>query len=122
MNASLKPIDAFGPRHIGPSAHQIQELLEAIGRSSLEDLCDHAVPEGIRCRGALDAACGEALTETEALARLRAMIGENEVLESFIGMGHTARTRRPSSSETSLKTQGGIRNTRPIGRDQPGAS
>ena len=85
MNASLKPIDAFGPRHIGPSAHQIQEMLEAIGRSSLEDLCDHAVPEGIRYRGALDAACGEALTETEALARLRAMIGENEVLKALKG-------------------------------------
>ena len=52
MNASLKPIDAFGPRHIGPSAHR-RDAQEAIGRSSLEDLCDHAVPEGIRYRGTL---------------------------------------------------------------------
>ena len=106
MNASLKPIDAFGPRHIGPSAHQIQEMLEAIGRSSLEDLCDHAVPEGIRYRGALDAACGEALTETEALARLRAMIGENEVLKSFIGMGYYGTHTPPVIQRNVLENPG----------------
>ena len=106
MNASLKPIDAFGPRHIGPSAHQIQEMLEAIGRSSLEDLCDHVVPEGIRYRGALDAACGEALTETEALARLRAMIGENEVLKSFIGMGYYGTHTPPVIQRNVLENPG----------------
>ena len=109
MNASLKPIDAFAPPHRS-SAHQFKD---ARSHRPLEPrgFCDHAVPEGIRYRGALDAACGEALTETEALARLRAMIGENEVLKSFIGMGYYG-THAPVIQRNVLENQGGIRNTR----------
>jgi glycine dehydrogenase len=88
MNASLNPIDAFAPRHIGPNATDIETMLEAIGRSSLDDLCDYAVPSTIRYQGDLSEACGDALSETEALAHLRALIGQNKVLKSFIGMGY----------------------------------
>ena len=88
MNASLKPTDAFAPRHIGPNADDIQTMLEAIGRTSLDDLCDYAIPDSIRYQGDLDATCGDALSETEALAHLRSLIGQNRVLKSFIGMGY----------------------------------
>ena len=95
MNASLNPIDAFAPRHIGPNATDIENMLEAIGRSSLDDLCDYAVPTTIRYQGDLSAACGDALSETEALAHLRSLIGQNKVLKSFIGMGYYG-THTPS--------------------------
>ena len=77
MNASLNPIDAFAPRHIGPNATDIENMLEAIGRSSLDDLCDYAVPATIRYQGDLSASCGEALSETEALAHLRSLVGRS---------------------------------------------
>ena len=95
MNASLNPTDAFAPRHIGPNANDIQRMLEAIGRTSLDDLCDYAVPNSIRYQGDLSASCGDALSETEALDQLRALIGQNKVLKSFIGMGYYG-THTPS--------------------------
>lgn len=88
MSLNLDPTDSFARRHIGPRGEEIEKMLSSVGRSSLDDLCEHAIPQAIRYQGDLSEACGEALSESQALAHLKAMIGNNKVLTSYIGMGY----------------------------------
>ena len=76
----------FARRHIGPSALEIQKMLEALGVSSLEELIAEALPSTIRQQQPLD--FGAALSESEALARLREIAARNEVMTSLIGQGY----------------------------------
>jgi glycine dehydrogenase len=80
------PPDRFANRHIGPDAGESRAMLEALGFGALEDFIAAVVPAGIRQERAL--ALPAALSETEALARLRAIAGRNQVHRSFIGMGY----------------------------------
>jgi oxygen-independent coproporphyrinogen-3 oxidase len=59
---ALDPAGSFAARHIGPRADETARMLTAIGRSSLEELVDAAVPEAVRDREPLrvPAAQGEA--------------------------------------------------------------
>jgi glycine dehydrogenase len=77
---------AFASRHIGPSPAEAAEMLKALGKGTLDELIDQVVPEAIRQRSALKLPA--ALTEEQALARLRGIMGRNRVLRSFIGMGY----------------------------------
>ena len=76
----------FIPRHIGPRQHEIDEMLEAVGASSLDDLIDKVVPKAIRYQGSLD--LPEPLSERNTLSDLRQMAGRNRVFTSMIGMGY----------------------------------
>ncbi len=76
----------FIARHIGPGPDEQARMLEALGLSSLDELVDLVVPASIRWDKPLD--LGAAVSETEALARLRAMAGRNEIYTSLIGMGY----------------------------------
>ncbi len=60
-------------------------MLQTLGCSSLDELIDQVVPEGIRSREALN--LPPALSEEQALRRMRQMMGRNKVLRSFIGLG-----------------------------------
>ena len=82
------PTDTFARRHIGPREHEFADMLAAIGCDSFEQLIDRAVPQAIRYDGDLNAVCGEAMGETEALAKLGEMMSANRVLKSFIGLGY----------------------------------
>ena len=82
----LSPSDSFIPRHIGPSAAEIQAMLEAIGIDSLDQLADRAVPESIRLRRPLE--IGPARGEFETLQSLHAVAKRNRVVRSCIGMGY----------------------------------
>ena len=75
----------FQDRHIGPDSADIDQMLRAIGSSSLGDLVDETVPSGIR-DDSLD--LPEALTEVEAVARLRTLADRNGAARSMIGMGY----------------------------------
>ena len=77
---------SFLPRHIGPTASEQSEMLESIGRESLDSLISEAVPEGIRMDGEMD--LPPALTEQDALTWLRSWMSKNEVHKSFIGQGY----------------------------------
>ncbi|MEQ1750021.1 MAG: aminomethyl-transferring glycine dehydrogenase [Prosthecobacter sp.] len=77
---------AFAPRHIGPSAKETASMLQTLGVSSLDDLIDQVVPEGIRQHGELS--LPEPLSEEHALRRLRQIMERNKVLRSFIGLGY----------------------------------
>jgi glycine dehydrogenase len=82
----LGPSDPFGPRHTGSGAADRAAQLEALGLSSLDKLIDETVPASIRLRRPLD--LPSAQSETEALADLRHLAGQNQVFRSYIGMGY----------------------------------
>ena len=78
--------DRFASRHIGVNEQQIQQMLDVLGISSIEELIDQTVPAVIRLNRSLQ--LPEALTESEALAKLKAIAAKNQVFRSFIGMGY----------------------------------
>ncbi len=82
----LENHSAFVERHIGPNDTEIEQMLHAIGRESLDAMTDAIVPARIKSPTAL--ALPAAITEVEALAKIRAIAGRNEVFRSFIGQGY----------------------------------
>ena len=83
----LEHDDAFASRHIGVvDPADTQQMLDAIGFSSLEELLDAAVPESIRDRRALG--LPPATSEAEVAGELRELAGRNRVLSSMIGLGY----------------------------------
>jgi glycine dehydrogenase len=77
---------SFTRRHIGPSPRDIQAMLETVGADSLEDLIGQTVPASIRLSKPL--IVNSALSETEALARMREIASRNQVFTSLIGLGY----------------------------------
>ena len=75
----------FAQRHIGPSAEEQQQMLTAVGYSSLDELTEAALPP-VAAAPPLD--LPPALTEAGALAELRRLAGRNQVLTSMIGLGY----------------------------------
>ncbi len=82
----LEQHDAFIHRHIGPDDSEIARMLRVVGFDSLDALVDAIVPAGIRQKNPL--ALPPAITETEALAKIRAIADKNEVFRTFIGQGY----------------------------------
>src|SRR5436309_5727510 len=78
--------DLFQERHIGPSAEEQAAMLGTLGYDSLDEFIDAVVPADIRLRGALRTP--EAITEQEALERLRLLAAQNQVFRSYLGMGY----------------------------------
>ncbi|MGE3312201.1 MAG: glycine dehydrogenase, partial [Limisphaerales bacterium] len=83
---TANPTGSFARRHVGPRPSEIGEMVRVCGFETLEGLVDAAVPPGIRSRKPMNLPA--ALTETEALARLREIADRNRVFRSFIGMGY----------------------------------
>ncbi|MBN8248239.1 MAG: aminomethyl-transferring glycine dehydrogenase [Verrucomicrobia bacterium] len=78
--------DTFVRRHVGPDADEQDAMVRFLGFPSRDALVDAAVPASIRMEHPLE--LPPALTEHEALARLRQMASRNQVFRSFIGMGY----------------------------------
>ncbi len=76
----------FAGRHIGPSPADEAKMLEAIGVSSLDELIEQTVPRTIRQRAPLD--LGPAMSEAQALRKLRSVASKNKVMTSLIGQGY----------------------------------
>ncbi|MBS1834670.1 MAG: glycine dehydrogenase (aminomethyl-transferring), partial [Acidobacteria bacterium] len=77
----------FTRRHIGPSPSDIQAMLATVGAASMQDLIAQTVPHSIRQKHPLD--LGQpGLSETEALAAIRAIAAKNQVFTSLLGMGY----------------------------------
>ena len=83
----LEGTDEFIGRHIGPSPAEQAVMLDAVGAPSLAALIDQTVPASIRLDAPLD--LPGAVTERDALARLRAVAAENVVMTSLIGQGYS---------------------------------
>lgn len=75
------------PRHIGPNASDVKEMLQALQVDSIESLIDQCIPASIRKRDKLG--IGDALTEQESLEKLKGYANKNKMYRSFIGMGYT---------------------------------
>ncbi|MBB5675858.1 aminomethyl-transferring glycine dehydrogenase [Xanthomonas arboricola] len=87
--SSLRDLEhhsAFVERHIGPNDAEIAQMLEVVGHASLDAMTDAIVPGNIKSPAAL--ALPEAITEEEALAKIRAIASKNQVQRSFIGQGY----------------------------------
>jgi glycine dehydrogenase len=82
----LEHHDAFIERHIGPNDDEIEHMLAVVGQRSLETLVDAIVPKSIKLNAPL--ALPGAMTEEDALARIRAIAAKNQVFRSFIGTGY----------------------------------
>lgn len=76
----------FIQRHIGLTADDIQQMLEVLGLSSLDDLIDKTVPRAIRLNQSLQLPPAE--SEYAALGKLKQIAAKNQVYRSFIGMGY----------------------------------
>ncbi|WP_109124983.1 aminomethyl-transferring glycine dehydrogenase [Dyella sp. C11] len=88
-NPSLRDLehhDAFIERHIGPNEAEIATMLSVVGYESLEAMTDAIVPGKIKSPAPL--ALPSAITEVEALAKIRAIADKNQVFRSFIGQGY----------------------------------
>ena len=85
--SQLEHTGAFIERHIGPSQEQQAAMLKATGASSLHDLIASIVPADIQLPS--PPAVGDALTEHQALAELKAIASQNLRYKSCIGMGYT---------------------------------
>ena len=77
---------SFARRHIGPSPRDVQEMLRGVGAESLDELMAQTLPNSIRQAAPLDV--GPALSETEALERVREIAARNQVKTSLIGTGY----------------------------------
>ncbi len=85
--AQLEQSEDFIRRHIGPDEAEMAQMLESVGASSLDDLIEQTVPASIRLKQPL--AIGDAVTEQQALAGLKAVAAKNVINRSFIGMGYS---------------------------------
>ena len=86
MSTTSADLPAFAGRHIGPRDEDIATMLSVVGRTSLDDLLDAAVPDGIRALEALD--IEPAASEAAVVAELREVAARNRRVTSMIGLGY----------------------------------
>ncbi len=84
---ALESAAPFARRHIGPDAAEQQHMLSALGKESMDELLQAALPDSIRQAKGLD--LPPALSEVQALAALRAMADRNSPLAPMIGLGYS---------------------------------
>jgi glycine dehydrogenase len=102
--APLTGADSFVPRHVGPSAAEVQEMLGHLGYATLDDLIDATIPEAIRFRRPLAIHAGR--SEHEALAALRAIAGKNRIFRSYLGYGYNDTLTPPVIQRNILENPG----------------
>jgi glycine dehydrogenase len=76
----------FVRRHVGPGHSQTEQMVEALGRASLDAVIDEAVPKAIRMTDPLD--LPPALSEVEVVDELRAIAAKNRPMVQMIGLGY----------------------------------
>ena len=92
LMSTLKPLgelenpSEFIARHIGISAADEQHMLSVIGEASRRALIESIVPRSIARAQAMDLPAP--VTEAAALAELKSMAQQNQLLKSFIGQGY----------------------------------
>ena len=92
--------DRFVDRHIGPDARDVLQMLEVLGRGSLDALIDATVPAGIRLKRPLDLPPGR--SEYGLLQELQQIAAKNQVFRNFIGMGYSDTVTPAASAPMTL--------------------
>lgn len=85
--------NAFVHRHLGKDANEQQALLQTVGFDDLDSFVDAVVPKAVRLNKDLD--LPKAMSEHNALAKLRTMADNITVAKSYIGQGYSP-TRLPA--------------------------
>lgn len=86
MNITLSPTDIFEPRHIGPNEEETNEMLAAIGVTSMDELIEQTIPAKIRLETPMNIA--KASTEYETINSIRSIAARNKQFRSLIGAGY----------------------------------
>ncbi|MDE3057090.1 MAG: aminomethyl-transferring glycine dehydrogenase [Bacteroidota bacterium] len=86
MNTFQFAEEQFQSRHIGPAENDVQEMLDAVGVRSLDELVDQTVPGNIRLKSPLR--LPEAVSEYSFLGSLHTLAKQNVVYKSYIGLGY----------------------------------
>lgn len=86
MTVNLTTANEFIARHIGPRQEDEQHMLASLGFDSLEALSASVIPESIKGTSVLGLEDG--LSEAEALAKIKAIAGQNQLFKTYIGQGY----------------------------------
>lgn len=79
----------FPQRHIGPNADEVRAMVSTLGKKTLDEVMKDVVPASVRRAKPLTLSrFPVALSEYEALERLKAVASKNTIARSFIGMGY----------------------------------
>lgn len=78
--------DRFVNRHLGPRANEINEMLEYVGVSSLDELIAQTIPANIRLKEPLK--LKEGLSERQYYREILKLASKNKVFNTYIGMGY----------------------------------
>ncbi|MBL9140872.1 MAG: aminomethyl-transferring glycine dehydrogenase [Phycisphaerae bacterium] len=93
-SAPLDPNDTFARRHLGPTLAEEQQMLAALGFTTMAQLIDAAIPSGIRMRRELqiddptNAQKFPARGEAETLTAIQKLAEQNQVWRTYLGMGY----------------------------------
>ena len=100
----FKHPDKFVNRHIGPNDVEINEMVETIGVSSLDNLMGEIVPEHIWLKKELN--IDPALSEFEYIEILKNIAQKNKVYKSYIGAGYYPTITPPVIQRNVLENPG----------------
>ena len=81
----MKPY-SFVDRHVGPRAEQLDELLQTVGATSVEQLIQETIPADIRLKKPL--VLPEPLSEYEYLNHIEGLAQKNKRFKNYIGLGY----------------------------------
>ncbi|MBS1517690.1 MAG: aminomethyl-transferring glycine dehydrogenase [Bacteroidetes bacterium] len=96
--------DRFVNRHIGPDEKEINEMLEVIGVSSVDELIDQTVPAHIRNTAELR--LEEPVSEYDFIINLKQTAAKNKIFKSYIGMGYYPSITPPVIQRNILENPG----------------
>jgi glycine dehydrogenase len=86
MTISLDTRNEFIARHIGPRERDIVAMLQQLGYDSLEAMSASVIPDSIKGTSVLN--LPEGLSETAALAEIKAIADKNKQFKTYIGQGY----------------------------------
>lgn len=86
MKIDSQYTEKFESRHIGPAAHEAEEMLKVVKAKSLDELISQTIPANIRLKKPLN--LPPAQSEFEFLKSFRKLASKNKIFKSFIGTGY----------------------------------
>lgn len=86
MKTDSQYSEKFESRHIGPDARQVEEMLQTVKASSVDELIDQTIPTKIRLAQPLN--LPPAQSEFEFLKTFKTLASKNKVFKSYIGTGY----------------------------------
>ena len=96
--------DRFVDRHLGPDSREIEEMLKLLGATSLDELIDRTVPQGIRMKRPLALPAGR--SEFGLLREVEEIAAKNQVFRSYLGTGYNDTVTPPVILRNILENPG----------------